>query len=433
MAGGRSTFLTGTALRAAAVMLAAAAPAPAFASESGELQAQMKRLEQEIADQRALIAAQAARIDDQQKQIDSLKAGLGFNLNDIRGRGLGQAATGTAPGSSAAVASAEPAAPPPEGPVGEAPPEQDTIQEAQVQAIPQESGVLTPAGKLIFDPSIEYTHASENRLVFRGIELIPGIQLGLIEASDVDSDTLVGTASLRYGMTNRLELEARVPYLYRNDRIQVVQQRDEGIVRTIHLRGDGFGDAELALRYQLNKVKPLNPIWIASLRVKSDTGRGPFEIPFDEFGVATGLATGSGFWGVQPGINFLLPSDPVVIYGGASYLYHIARDIDRTVGDVRIGRVDPGDAITVNVGFGFALNPRFSYSLGYQHNYIFPTTSELGDTIQRSSKLQVGVLNLGMSYRVTEKKTLNLGFQFGVTHDAPDVTITLRSPFGLID
>jgi hypothetical protein len=404
---------------------APACAAPATSKEAAALQAQLDRLNDEVQAQQALIAAQAARIDQQQKQIDSLQESSGFELSSIRGRGLGSAAIDSA--SSAAQAAA---APMPDQPVGEAPPQQEPLEQAQVQAIPQEQGVLTPRGKIVFDPSIEYTHASENRLVFRGIELIPGIQIGLIEASDVDSDTLVGTAAVRYGLTNRLEIEGRVPYLYRDDRIQVVQQRDQGIVRTIHLTDNGIGDAEVALRYQLNPVHPLKPIWIASLRVKSDTGRGPFDIPFDQFGVATGLATGSGFWGVQPGLSFLLPSDPVVIYGGASYLYHIARNINRTIGDTFVGRVDPGDAISVNVGFGFALNPRFSYSLGYQHNYIFPTSSELGDTIQRSSKLQVGVLTLGMSYRVTEKQTINLGFEFGVTKDAPDVGITLRSPFG---
>ena len=88
--------------------------------------------------------------------------------------------------------------------------------------------------------------------------------------------------------------------------------------------------------------------------------------------------------------------------------------------------------IAANIGFGFSLNPRFSYSLGYRHNYIFQTKSEIGDTIQRSNKLQVGQLNFGLSYRVTEKRTINLGFEFGVTEDAPDVSITLRSPLTLI-
>lgn len=401
---------------AALWLCAAFASTPVHAAANAEeanLQEQFRELQAELATQRELIARQALQIDAQQKEIDGLKASLGFDLALVRGTGMSQ------PPSTASL---------PDGPVGEAPAYVRPSERAAVQAIPRELGVLTPAGELIFDPSFEYVRLSTNRLVFRGIELIPGIQIGLIEATDADRDTLVSTASLRYGITNRLEIEGRVPYLYRNDRIEVVQQRDEGIVRNIHMRDNGIGDAEATLRYQINKVRPLHPIWIASLRVKSDTGKGPFEIPYDEFGVATGLAMGSGFWGVQPGISFLLPSDPVVIYGGLSYFWHIARDIDDEIGDVHVGRVDPGDAIAANIGFGFALNPRFSYSLGYRHNFIFPTESELGDSVQRSNKLHVGQFNFGLSYRVTEKQTVNLGFEFGVTEDAPDVSITLRSP-----
>ncbi len=400
------------------LLAAALAGSATSAFAQTEISAEIQDLKKELQEQRALIQQQARLIAAQQRDIDALKRGLpAVDLTELRGAGLAQVEAPLLPDS----------------PVGEAPAEPPPTERARVQAIPQEQGVLTRAGQLVFDPSIEYSRSSTNRLVFRGIELVPGIPIGLIEASDVDRDTLVGTATLRYGLTDRIELEARLPYLWRHDRIEVVQQRDEGIVRTIHQEGDGIGDAEFSARYQINPARPLKPIWIASLRVKSNTGKGPFEIPFDEFGVSTGLSTGSGFWAVQPGASFLLPSDPIVLYGGMAYLWHIARDIDQTVGDVFIGRVDPGDAISANIGFGFALNPRFSYSLGYRHNYIFPTSTEIGDTLQRSNKLHAGQLNLGMSYRFTEKHTVNLGFEFGVTKDAPDVSITLRSPFRLID
>jgi hypothetical protein len=125
-----------------------------------------------------------------------------------------------------------------------------------------------------------------------------------------------------------------------------------------------------------------------------------------------------------------MPSDPAVIYGGVAYLYHIPRDVNKLVGEVLIGRVDPGDAVSANIGFGFALNPRFSFSLGYRHNYIFPTKTEIGDTHQKSNYIHVGSLNFGMSYRLTERDVLNMGFEIGVTEDAPDVSITLRMPFG---
>ncbi|MEP3226120.1 MAG: transporter [Parasphingorhabdus sp.] len=404
--------------------------------ETGKISVALQAIQAELSEQKQLIANQNALIQSQNDKIKQLELHnqlvraaapieTASMLAQLRGTGIQRSQIETAATQVGSTADDELTLP--EGPVGEAPPAANNIEQ-KVEAVPEGQGVLTPQGQFVLDPSIEYTRSSTNRLVFRGIELIPGIQVGAIEASDADRDTVIGTFAMRYGLTNRLEIEGRVPLLFRKDRIQVVQQRDEQITREIGLEETGIGDAEISLRYQLNRPKPQNPIWVAGLRVKTDTGTSPFEIPFDEFGVATGLATGSGFWGVQPSISFLLPSDPVVIYGGTGYLWNIERNIDRVIGDVFVGKVDPGDAINASVGFGFALNPRFSFSLGYRHNYIFSTKTQLGDTLQESNDIQVGSLNFGMSYRLSQKQSLNLGFQFGVTEDAPDVSIVARIP-----
>jgi long-subunit fatty acid transport protein len=124
----------------------------------------------------------------------------------------------------------------------------------------------------------------------------------------------------------------------------------------------------------------------------------------------------------------LYPSDPAVIFASLSYFAHLPKDIDKVEGDVRVGRVDPGDSIGMGIGFAFALNQRFSYSLGYKHNYIRPTETELNDTTQKSKSLQVGALTFGLSYRVTDRFSLNGNFEFGVTEDAPDMRFVLRVP-----
>lgn len=377
----------------------------------------------ELTAHRELIAKQNEIIMRQQLAIDMLtqRQLASSDLNVLRGAGLGQAISPTSQQTTQMM---------PDSPVGEAPPPEPSVQ-SKVEAVPEGQGVLTPAGSMVIDSSFEYTSSSTNRLVFRGIELVPGIQIGLIEASDADRTTLVTTLGARYGVTNRLEIEARVPALYRWDKIQVAQQRDEGIVRTIALKERDIGDVEFAVRYQLNRPRGQNPIWVANLRVKSDTGKSPFEVTYDEFGVATGLSTGSGFWAVQPGVNFLLPSDPAVIFGSIGYLYHIPRNIDRDIGGARIGRVDPGDAISGNLGFGFALNPRFSFSMGYRHSYIFPSTTEIGGSVERSDRAQVGSFTFGMSYRLSPRQSVNFGFEFGATADAPDVGVTVRFPLGV--
>jgi hypothetical protein len=388
-----------------------------FRNDNDAVLRQLEVMGDELRAQRDMIAQQSQLIARQQAAIDMLmgQSTADANLAMMRATGAGQAGSGNA-------------APVPNQTVGTAPPEEHLIT-ADVTALPEGAGVLTPKGSFVLESSFDYTRTSKNRLVFRGFELIPGIQVGLIEASDADRDSMVGTVALRYGLTSRLEIEARMPVLARQDRIQVVQQRNEGIVRQIKLNDYYIGDAEVSARYQLNDAKgPDEAIFVANLRVKSNTGRGPFDIGYDEFGVATGLATGSGFWGVQGGMSFLIPSDPVVLYGGAGYLYHIPAKINKMVGGALIGKVDPGDAISANVGFGFALNSRFSFSLGYNHSYIFPTKTEIGGTNQRSTSLHVGSFSVGSSFRTSDRTSVNIAFEFGMTSDAPDVSMTLRLP-----
>lgn len=394
---------------------------PSTATKHDTVAEQLAALVAEMKAQRALITQQNELIAQQQLAIDILtqQQVAVSDLNQLRGTGVAQ---------DAASANQENSSSMPSGPVGEAPPATDEVA-VDVMAVPVSQGVLTPAGTTIVESSFEYTRTSRNRLVFRGIELIPGLQLGLIEASDADRDTMVGTIAVRHGITSRLEVEARMPAIARHDRFQVVQQRDQGIVRQFNLHDYHVGDAEVALRYQLTDAdEPEEAIYVASLRLKSNTGVGPFDINYDEFGIATGLTTGSGFWGLQGGISFLLPSDPVVLYGGTTYLWHIPADVDKVVGGAVIGRVDPGDAISANLGFGFALNPRFSFSLGYNHSYIFPTKTEIGGTNQRSTSLHVGSFSVGASYRLSERQSVNIAFEFGMTSDAPDVSMSLRLP-----
>lgn len=310
--------------------------------------------------------------------------------------------------------------------VGEAPPAERQVR--QVAAMPEQAGVLTPRGEVLLEPTVEYSRTSSNRLVYRGVEIVPGVQLGVIEASDADRNSGVFTLGARYGLTNRLELEARVPYVVRRDQLTTLRQRDDQVTLARDVEGSGVGDVELALRYQINAVRSGAPIFIGALRAKPPTGKGPYDITYDEFGVAEDLTRGSGFWGAEAGVTMLYPSDPAVIYASLGYNYNIPGDVNKTLGDVFIGRVDPGDSVSASLGFGLALNPRLSVSLGYSHNYVFPTRTQVGDTTQESSSIQIGSMLMGMSFRLDDEHTISGNFEFGVTSDAPDVRFVVRSP-----
>ncbi len=245
----------------------------------------------------------------------------------------------------------------PGGPVGEAPPEQP---QQTVEALPEGQNALLGRGRLVIEPSIEYSRASGNRLVFRGVEIVTGIQIGLIEANDTARDTISSSLAVRYAVTDRLEVEARVPYVYRSDRVTTLAQNSNAQTQTFELMGSELGDAEVSVRYQLNQPSRGGSLFVAGMRVKSDTGLGPFDVERDQHGVSTELATGSGFWGVQGSLSMMYPTDPAVLFASVSYMHSIPRDIDRTFGQVTIGEVDPGDTLGMGFGFRFALNPRFS-------------------------------------------------------------------------
>lgn len=437
---------------ALAIFTAIGTPAHADTDVAAELARLSQRLEQQeqrlanqerlLNDQRSRIQQQAFLIEEQQRDLEVLRTQSPEELDSLRASGappnpLGQVTLGVMAsadglillGQNGAADIAAQATSTPVRPVGEAP----KVVEAPpiIAAMPEGQGVLTPKGRLTIDPSFDYTRSSSNRLVYRGVEIVTGIQVGLIEANDADRDTVVTSVAARYGLTKRLELELRAPYVQRHDRIVTLAQRDTTVSRIQELDGSGIGDVEAAVRYQINRSYPGKPVYVAGLRVKSDTGLSPFEVQRDSFGVAEELPVGSGFWGVSPSLSVMIPSDPVVLFGNLSYMYTAPETIDRVIGGARIGSVNPGDAIGAGVGFGFALNQRFSYSMGYQHQYLTETKTEIGGTTQNSPALHVGALQFGMSYRLSPATTLSTNVEIGATKDSPDVRISARVPFGV--
>ncbi|MGF1610354.1 MAG: transporter [Kiloniellales bacterium] len=396
-----------------------------------------RSLEERIVELERIIQLQQEMLERQQEELNILKT---------RARGLPSGAAPDPP-----IISAEPHAAPlpklkpllsqadPPGAEGAEEPAAQPIDEPplaeperpEVQAIPELGGVLTPAGTLVFEPSFEYIQSNINRFTFRGIEIVEAVLIGVIEATDADRDTLIGEATFRYGVTDRLELEASVPYVYRSDRITtLVDPAGTGEPQSLtdRLDGMGIGDVEAAVHYQINDGRDGWPIFVGNLRGKSTTGTGPFDVDRDVFGVPTELATGSGFYSIEPSVTAIYPTDPAVLFANVGYNFHLPDDVDKQVGDSFIGRVDPGDSLGVSFGLGVSLNERTSLTLGYQHDFVNGSTTEINGREFESESLDVGSLLFGMSYRVSPDFRLNLNTKVGVTEDAPDVSITLRAP-----
>ena len=396
-----------------------------------QLKAHEKKLaaqERALKAEQSAIAEQAAIVDAQRRQIIQLRT------QAVRPQAKIIQIDASSPmpqPSQVAQASPAPAgnsqSSPPSRPVGEAPKEQ---QEPQViQSLPQGLAVLTPAQHFILTPSVEYTQATANRLVFEGVVIVPGINIGEVTASTDDRSIFAAVADVRYGITDRLEAEIRVPLMYSDDRATVLSQGPQGsATQSIYVSGKGLGDINLGARYQINDGADDWPIFIANARTNLDTGIGPFDIKRNPAGIAEGVALGSGFLGLQGGFSVLKITDPAVLYGSLNYIYQFPKDINQTIGGVFVGEVDPSNSINATMGFGFAVNPEFSFSLGYAHSYVFPQLTSLGSTRQTTTSLEVGALTFGMAYRVKQNMSLNANFQFGVTADAPNMYMVISLP-----
>jgi hypothetical protein len=398
-------------------LILSCAPAPAQADAGVQVQ-----LVQQLRALRQQLDLQRARIDALERQLDATPPA---RLDALRGTG--------------AVA-VDPA--PPSAAVGTAPAR--ATRPPEVAPIFESPGVLTPRGHLVFEPSVQYGYSSSNRVALVGYTVIPALLIGLLDVREVKRNTTTAAVALRYGVGDRLEVEAKLPYVYRSDST-VSREIFTGTAaeRAFATSGKAIGDVEAAARYQLNAGGPDSAYFIAGLRYKARTGRDPFEVVTDcqtrcvgdnvtGTGLPLTLPTGSGFKSLQPSLTWLLPSDPAVFFGNVSYTRNfLRRDVYRTVlaGQREpLGDIKAGDVFGFNVGMGLALNDKASLSFGYDHSSV-ARTRQNGQVIPGSVRIQLGTLLVGASYRVDAHRTVNVSVGAGLTRDTPDVTLTVRVPF----
>jgi hypothetical protein len=297
-----------------------------------------------------------------------------------------------------------------------------------------EPSIMTPKGTFVFDPYLQYAYDSSDRLSVIGFSVLNAVLIGEINVSRANRTNYILNLGGRYGVTDRFEVEARVPYIYRTDDTMARPITSASADQLYSSDGNGLGDIELAARYQLNAPRDDGAFYIAGLRFKARNGKDIYSVNYDpSTNLPTELATGSGFYSLQPSLSAVLPSDPVVFFGGINYTWNIKRDVNETVGTQQIGEVDPGDSVGLNFGMGLSLNERSSFSLSYEHTWIGKSTfdgQEPKDSFGNPTTLvvQLGTLQTTFSYRLNKSANLNLTIGAGLTEDTPDTTMTLRIP-----
>ncbi|HLV78196.1 MAG TPA: transporter [Marinobacter sp.] len=309
----------------------------------------------------------------------------------------------------------------------------------EIASITADRGIVTRPGRFTIEPSFSHAHSNATRVAIEGYTVIPALLIGLINISEVQRDIFVSAMSVKYGFTSRFEAGLRVPYLSIHEDLREREVFDGTPVDVVReSSGEGLGDIELSLRYQLNDGLDGWPYLIGTFRTKAPTGDGPYDVARrvlnDRDGNPIGVElaerpTGSGFWSVEPGLSFIYPTDPAVLFGSLSYVWTIEEDQGIENG----GKVDPGDVVRFGFGMGFAFNERTSFSLGYDHSVIRKTTFEFGNDAFAANfdRIQVGSLAFGLSQRLNNSTTLSLTVAIGVTDSAPNSEITLKLPINL--
>lgn len=434
-------MLIGVGLVLAAAQPQTAVPAPTRAT----LQAQLEEARAEIAAQRKQLDAQEARLRAlEQRYVDVAARPSSPTGPTPPPAALAQVSSAGAPGDPATALQSTI-----QGPierVGQRPADRDRPPEVAV--LGSEGSVVTRKGQLTGEIQLDYARADRNRALFRGIEVVESVLVGEFNINESRQDIITGSLAARYGLTDKLEIGARVPLVHRADSsvlvpVQGSTNNDAAREITSAAKGTGIGDVEITARYQLASARGGWPFLVGNLQVVAPTGSDPFGVPRNTNGEALKAATGSGFWGVSPSITAILPTDPAVLFGTIGYTHNFGKAVNTVIDPVQLTYVKPGDSVSFSAGIGLSLNERTSLNLGYAQTWAFGTLTRTvllrpteaqpkGPIDQTGRDLQLGRFLFGVTYRVTDRASVNWSVEVGATDDAPDVRTVLRLPLLLL-
>lgn len=331
--------------------------------------------------------------------------------------------------------------PPGTGGVGEEPQRRSPApSDAVVEVSQEQQGRF--GDRFGFDLGLGYSHFDNARISLNGFLALDAIFLGTISIDQIKSDVFTVDPTIRYGITDRLFVDANLPFLYRTSNFRSGGAGGSAsalVEKTVH--DQGIGDLSIGASYRLMTETLRRPDVVVSARVKFPTGRDPFGVEFVEVENSQGnlevpesLATGTGVYGGSLGVAVLKTLDPMVVFGNLTYFRNFSRDfgdIDENAGDIP-GRVDIGDAWQFGAGLAFALNDKSSISMSYSQRLVERTrlTPDGQDPrVVAGSQANVGIANFGATFSLSPRLALVANVGIGLTDDSPDMSVAIRLPF----
>lgn len=298
--------------------------------------------------------------------------------------------------------------------------------------------------RLSLELGLTYTHFDNAALNLSGFLALDSIFLGRISLDQIVSDVFVADATLRYGVTDRLQLDVNVPYLYRHSNFSSGGAGgDASGLEEVSLNEHGIGDINFGVSYRVLRETLRRPDVVVNARVKAPTGKHPWGVELVEvegtlgnLEVPTRLSTGSGVWAGSVGVSVLKTIDPMVVFGSLTYFRNFRKHFaDLEEADFnQPGKVKIGDAIQFGAGVAYALNDRSSLSMSFTQRIVERTKLSrdcegCGTQTIVSSQANVGIFNLGANFSLSDRLALITTFGIGVTQDAPDMSLSVRMPY----
>lgn len=352
----------------------------------------------------------------------------------------------------AVIAQAAPAAPEP--PSDAPPPGSDAAPIAGPSAEQQQArqvietaptlsnvgGVLTPKGQIVINPSFEYDYWAQNQLGVNGFQIIPGITFGNIFVTRFEQNISTLAMTVRGGVTDRLELNAKVPFVWNSGSTSsLIPVGANAQLLSLGADGVGVGDVQFGASYQINSGENGWPIFVGNVLYKAATGTSPFDVPIITLNDPNGqflsgtpkeLATGTGFNQITPSVTVLLPTAPGVLFANLQWGHNIGETQnvqDRQGGPPTPVDLQPGEAPALTFGIGFALNDRAALTLSYQQTHVFAASAN-GEKIPGSS-YSFGTFNFGLGYQISQSARLNLSIGIGAGPNTPAAKVLMEIPY----
>ena len=265
------------------------------------------------------------------------------------------------------------------------PVEAQAANSAITDALVTKGLVLLPSGTFRLTPSVTWFHDGQGDAHYESIAYGLGLEAGL-----------------PWGMAAALYL----PYV----------QRDYPLGRA-----DGTGDVSVSLGKRLTQETASRPSLVARLAYTHDNGSAPF----------APVPIGDGWRSLTLSLSAVKRSEPVALYGTASYGYAWPKTATYWDGALyQTGRLTPADHFGLTLGVTLAATPAISLDVGLSFDFAGKDEVEpLDGEAYRSALATAGYINLGADFTLGKNLFLNLSAAAGVTDDANDFIISVSLPY----